>query len=49
LKNKEVIFTKNDNIKDRNSFYNMQLYTSEIKGEKYGKAKKLDINNPQYN
>jgi len=49
LKNKEVIFTKNDNIKDRNSFYNMQLYTSEIKGGKYGKAKKLDINNPQYN
>lgn len=48
-KHGEVIFSKNDNTKDRNSFYNMQLYSSEIKGQKYGKAVKLPINNPQYN
>ncbi len=49
MKHQEVIFTKNDNTKDRKSFYNMQLYSSEIKGKKFGKAKKLSVNNPQYN
>ena len=49
LKNQEVIFSKNDNTKDRNSFYNMQLYSSKIKGRKYGKATKLSVNSPQYN
>lgn len=48
-KNQEVFFSKNDNTKDRNSFYNMQLYSSKIKGRKFGKAVKLPVNNPQYN
>ena len=49
IKNQKVIFSKNDNTKDRNSFYNMQLYSSEIKGNKFGKAEKLPVNSPQYN
>ena len=49
FKNQEVFFSKNDNTKDRNSFYNMQLYSCEIKGNKFGKAEKLPFNNPQYN
>jgi len=44
-----IYYTKNDNIKDRKGFYNMQLYKSEIKNGKYGKAEKLALNSSEYN
>lgn len=45
----EVYFTKNDNKKDRKDFYNMQLYRSQLKKEKYGKVEKLAVNTSEYN
>ncbi len=44
-----IFFTKNDNTKDRKDFYNMQLFMSEIKNGKYGKAEKLELNSSEYN
>lgn len=44
-----IYFTKNDNIKDRKDFYNMQLYVAEIKNGKFGKADKLELNSSEYN
>ena len=48
-KNEEVIFTKNDNSKDRQDFYNMQLYACPVKKGKLGKAQKLSVNTKEYN
>ncbi len=49
LEHQEVYFTKNDNKKDRKDFYNMQLYRSEMKNGKFGKADKISVNSSQYN
>jgi len=49
LEHQEVYFTKNDNKKDRKDFYNMQLYRSEIKNGKYGRADKISVNTSEYN
>lgn len=49
LKNKEVLFTKNDNTRDRKNFYNMQLYSSKIKNGNFGKAQKLPFCSSEFN
>ena len=45
----EIFFTKNDNKKAHNSFYNMQLYSGQIKNGKVSKTKKISVNNSEYN
>jgi len=49
IKHGEVLFTKNDNTKDKKDFYNMQLYSSKMKKGKFYKPTKLSVNSTQYN
>lgn len=49
FKNQEVLFTRNDNQKDKSDFFNMQLYSCKIKKGKFSKSQKLPVCNTEYN